>query len=107
MTRGDPIPVACTLTGGEQVDRAAEFAALFAGGLVDARRTEDELLLRFGRGEEDAVRDLLAREQECCPFLTMSITADDDSVTARIGAPTDGQPVLDAFAALAARSIHR
>jgi hypothetical protein len=82
------VPDACTLPTAERPLRLAEFDALFATAVrrVDTVSTiHARLHLTGSAGLADRVRDLAARETECCSFFTFTTT----------GQPaTDGEAVV-------------
>jgi hypothetical protein len=83
------VPDACTLPTAEQPLRLAEFDNLFATAVrrVDqVSTTHARLHLTGPAGLADRVRDLAARETECCSFFTFTITPQE---------ATDGEAVLD------------
>jgi hypothetical protein len=99
------VPDACTLPTVEQPLRLAEFGALFAAGVrhIDTLSpTHARLHLTGPVGLEATVRDLTARETECCSFFTFTTTrlpADDgEAVTLDVEVPA---PYADVLASLA------
>jgi hypothetical protein len=71
------VPQACTLPTVERPLRLAEFDDLFATAVrgVDALdRTHARMRLVGPAGLEARVRDLTARESECCSFFAFTIT---------------------------------
>ncbi len=60
----------------------AEYRRLFAGHLAGRSRSGAGLRFRFraGPGVEDWVRDLARREQECCAFFDITVTADGQEI---------------------------
>ena len=100
MTRvGHPIPIACTLTPGEAVDRLGEWRALADDALATSRRAPRRLELRFrNEGDVRARAEALATaEAECCAFLQLTVDASDTEVVVVIAAPDGAEAVLDAF----------
>ena len=92
-------PVACSLTGREQAERAAEARDLIDGALVSREVTEHGLRLRF-RGTSEtraAVRDLVRREKECCPFFDFEIAEAGSDLTMTVSAPSDARPLLESL----------
>lgn len=77
------VPDACTLPTVERPVRLAEFDALFATAVrqVDTvSPTHTRMRLTGPAGLSATVRDLTARETECCSFFTFTVTpepADD------------------------------
>jgi hypothetical protein len=93
------LPVACSLTAEEQIDRAGELRELADRALVERRREAGRVVLRFKAGPavEEQIEDLARRERECCPFLEISVERDEDLVALSIGAGPDADAALDAF----------
>lgn len=98
-------PAACTLPTAAQPPRVAEFTALFATALrrqerVDARHLR--MTLAGDDGLTDAVRDLAARETDCCSFFAFTITPGTDGVVILdIAVPAAHTAVLDGLSDLA------
>jgi hypothetical protein len=98
------VPDACTLPTVDQPLRLAEFDALFATAV---RRVETvgptlaRLRLTGPVGLEATVRDLAARETECCSFFTFTTTSelDDDgaAVILDVQVPAQYADVLESF----------
>ena len=65
------VPEACTLPTAEQPLRIAEFDRLFATAWRQ-ERLATAVAWPLDPAEELAVRDLTARETECCSFFTFS-----------------------------------
>ena len=99
------VPDACTLPTAERPLRLAEFDDLFATAL---RRTEPvsatqaRLHLTGPAGLEARVRDLAARETECCSFFRFTTTAQPatggETVTLDIEVPAAHANVLASLA---------
>jgi hypothetical protein len=95
------VPDVCTLPTAERPLRLAEFDDLFAAAV---RRVETvstihvRLHLTGSAGLADRVRDLAARETECCSFFTFTITgqpaADGEAVVLDIEVPPAYADVL-------------
>jgi hypothetical protein len=99
---------ACTLPTAERPLRKAEFDALFRESLVQAQRLSVRHLRLIFTGEDDLeprVRDLTAREQECCSFFTFTVGAPARGrVVLDIEVPASHTTVLSGLAAQAARA---
>lgn len=70
------VPDACTLPTAQQPFRLAEFDYLFATAVEQINRlgpTRLQLTLAGPPGLQDTVRDLAARENECCSFLAFTV----------------------------------
>ena len=98
MTEPDN-PVACSLSPGEMAGRQQEARELARQALVGRERSDGGVRLeyRYSNEVDAAVRDLVRRERECCPFLELRVEAVADRVTVDISAPPDAQGVLDAI----------
>jgi hypothetical protein len=99
-----PIPDACTLPTAEQPLRLAEFDDLFATAVRAVEvlgPTHARLRLTGPAGLETRVRDLAARETECCSFFTFTLTAetaaDGEGLVLDITVPTGYTDVLDSL----------
>jgi hypothetical protein len=94
-----PIPIACSLSPGQRLDREAEFRDLAITGLLARERTESGIRLRFEPSEETRARvlELVSKEKDCCPFFDFALEADAGELLLDVSAPAEAQPVLDAF----------
>jgi hypothetical protein len=111
MTATEPVwvPEACTLPTAEQPLRLAEFDDLFAAslrGLTTTGPTRARLELGGQAGLAESVRDLTARESNCCSFFVFTVTAepaaDGETVTLEIQVPQQHTDVLAALVRRAA-----
>lgn len=105
MAEHEP-PIMCTLSPVGMVDRLTEFGALFAEGLTGLEREPLQLRLVFdaSTGREARIRDLFARERDCCAFLTFTFAQTQDGLVVEMTAPANAGPTLDGMQALAERS---
>lgn len=78
------VPQECTLPTAQRPLRQAEFDDLFAKAVRATERQSATSLRLTLAGHEETVRDLTARESQCCSFFTFTITT-----------PTPGAVVLD------------
>jgi len=90
-------PVACRLDPAGQLVRREEASALMRRALVDREPTAHGVRLRFSTtgGAEDEVRDLVRREQECCPFFSFTLARDGDHLLLDAEAPPEARELLD------------
>ena len=99
-------PIVCTLSPNVMVDRLTEFETLFARDLTGVAR--EPLLLRLvfdaDAGREVQIRELFARAQECCAFLSYGFQRTGGGLVAEITAPPEAAPTLDGMQALAERN---
>ncbi len=98
MTASD-VPIVCTLHPNEVAGRLQEYEELFGEHLraIERHPRRLRLLLHPAAGVEAAVRDQLAREQECCPFLTFHLTPGPDTLVADLEVPAEAEQGLDGF----------
>lgn len=81
----------------------AEFDELFATSVRAVERHGGEARMRMTgtEGLADRVRDLAARETECCSIFQFAIDGTDADLTRDISVPSSRQVILDALAARA------
>jgi hypothetical protein len=94
------IPDACTLPTAERPLRLAEFDELFATAVRRVERlapTHVRLHLTGPASLAGMVRDLAARETECCSFFTFTVTSHDDAVVLDVEVPPAYTDVLTSF----------
>jgi len=97
-------PDVCTLPAAERPLRRAEFTALFATSLRGLRRV-DRTSLRMTLADDtdrSTVKDLIARETECCSFFTFTVVPADGAVLLDVSVQPAHVDVLDGFARHAA-----
>ena len=100
------VPEACTLPTVDRPLRLSEFDELFTTALLLQERTaEQRLRWRLDPATDATVRDLSARESECCSFFAFTITADRTDLTVDVEVPPAHVDVLDALEARAATAM--
>jgi hypothetical protein len=94
---GPELPLACSLDAAGLAERGRGFRSLSAAALLERRREEGRVVLRFRPDEavETEVRALAARERERCQFFDIRVRAAGDAVEPTIAAPAGAQPLLD------------
>jgi hypothetical protein len=93
------VPDACTLPTVEQPLRVAEFDAVFDASLRSAERVSPTLLrLVLDPAVEQTLRELTARESQCCSFFTFAFGADPAGLVLDVEVPSSQTAVLDALA---------
>ena len=99
--------IACALSRTEYVERIDEFRRLFTSAVRAVRREPIRLFLSLDPSAttEQAVRDLLRREQECCPFFTFSIDSSPATLFVEAGVPTGADDCLDDLEQLARQAL--
>lgn len=80
-------PVACSLGGAELKERVDGIRALARRSLRHAVRTPLTLSFTYGSEASEEVRDMVRREQACCPFLTFDLKDDPHGMLLTITAP--------------------
>jgi len=95
-TNLNDVPDACTLPTALRPLRRAEFDDLFATVVGRDRVAAGHLRLVLTAAEAD-VRDLTARETECCSFFRFTIAPRLDAVVLDIEVPPVQVAVLDAI----------
>jgi len=83
-------PIACTLSPSELKDRGAAWRKLWASGLLHRERVPGGIRLQADRGAEDALRQLVDLERECCAWIDFRV----EGSTVTMTADADGEPVL-------------
>jgi hypothetical protein len=107
MTTNSPLEIACSLTPGDYAQRLREFRQLFATSLRESRRepTRLHLVLDAAIAGEDQVKDLLRREQECCPFFSFNVDASAQTVRVEAAVPDGAGECLDDLERMATRAL--
>lgn len=102
---GFQVPDACTLPTVERPLRLAEFDELFATavrGVEQVAAGHVRMSLAGPAGLAETVRDLTARETECCSFFSFATTVkrgtDGEELTLDITVPAAYIHVLDSLA---------
>lgn len=90
--------VVCTVEQGGMAKRALEFRAAFEH-LESAERFSGGFrwVFRNRDGFEKVLRDLAAREHECCQFVTFTILAAGERLAWETRGPEDAQGAIDVF----------
>ena len=91
-----PPPIACTLGSGDFQNRVAWIADLNRDALRSQRRNGLRLELTYAAAALDRVREMVAREQECCAFLTFDVRIEREVIHLVIKAPESARDALDA-----------
>jgi hypothetical protein len=93
------LPIACTLTPAAMAERGDWLRRLGRASLVEGRRRDGGLELRFDAAAEDEVRQWVEAERECCAFLGFGLDRAGDEVRLRVTGPPGSEPVLDGLLA--------
>ena len=92
---GTSLPIACSLEAGDFQQRVAWIENLSTRALRGAERSGLHLRLTFAPEALDDVRELVAREQSCCEFLTFTLSHDAAGVYLRVSAPESARLAAD------------
>ncbi|WP_308493089.1 hypothetical protein [Microbacterium terrisoli] len=76
------LPIACSLPLAEGGRRVARWQALAEDHLIERRRTEGALTLRYERDDDAITRltDLTDAERECCSYVGWTVEPGDNDV---------------------------
>jgi hypothetical protein len=96
VTLSEPAPIACTLGPADFRQRLAWITDLNRDALRAQRRDGLRLELTYASAALDRVREMVAREQDCCAFLTFDLKQEAGTVRLVIEAPEDARDALDA-----------
>ena len=88
-------PIACSLSADGQSARREEAAALLDRSLIAREPVADGVRLRLRRDSENELRDLVRREQECCPFFSFSFRDEGPELVLEATAPEEARALLD------------
>jgi MerR family transcriptional regulator, copper efflux regulator len=88
-------PIACSLSAEGQEERRDEAAALMQRALVAREPLDGGVRLRLRRDSEGELRDLVRREQECCPFFRFSFREEGGELVLDATAPAEARELLD------------
>jgi hypothetical protein len=85
MDQQETIPIACSLSGGQQAERRRELDALFAH-VQRAREIDDgyELVFPGAARFAEGLAKFVAFERECCPFLTFELRFEEQQGPIRL-----------------------
>ena len=94
------LPIACSLGADELADRADRWRELAERGLISTSETEGGALQRYRRDEvvERELRELIALEAECCPFLELRLGRQGDELLLEVSGPPGTEELVATFA---------
>ena len=107
MNPQTPLEIACSLTPGDYAQRLREFRQFCATSLRETRREPARLHLSLDPAALRAgeLRDLLRREQECCPFFSFSVEASPESIRVEAAVPDGAEECLDDLERMASGAL--
>lgn len=86
--------IACTLTSAELRERRAHIQAIAERSLRSRRRVPHGEQLIFEPAAEAALRELVALEAECCPFLALDLRRAGDALELTVTGPDEAAAVI-------------
>ncbi len=102
------MPQACGLPTRQRPLRVAEFDQLFAAALRSQQRLSPTALRwELDPDAEPVVRELTARETECCSFFAFTLSPHPDGLQLDVRVPVTYVEVLDGLAERAAEGMTR
>lgn len=99
------LPVACTLGPDDGAERMRRWQQLVERASPAARRTGHQLDVGFqsGPGVREELEALAAAEQQCCAFVTLTVTTNSGQPVLRVTAPPNQpdniEPIANLFSA--------
>lgn len=89
------LPIACTLSPDGLAARRSWVDALAADALLDRAATASGLRVRLldTPDVERRVRELVAAESQCCPFLDIELGREDGALVLYVSGPEGAEPV--------------
>ena len=89
-------PIACSLNTQDYRQRLEAVRELGAAGLLEAhdRPGGAELTFRNTARVRAQLTAIIEAEEACCPFLALSIGAEEDELSLTITAPRDALPIV-------------
>jgi hypothetical protein len=89
-------PIACTLGPADYRARRATIDDLTRSALRSRSVIDDGARLTFtgGAETEEALRELIAAEAQCCSFLRMELRHSGDDLLLEVSGPEDAQPII-------------
>jgi len=91
------IPIACTLDIRDYAARVDALSALAAEALRSREPTPRGERLVFAPDAERRLRDVIAAEAACCPFLRLDLRRERDALVLEISGPEYARPVIAAL----------
>lgn len=102
------VPDACTLPTVERPLRLQEFDDIFSTVLRGQERVSPRVLRWvFDPAAEATLRDLTARESECCSFFDFDLAGGVDDLVVEVTVPSSQIAVLDALETRSSAGLRR
>jgi hypothetical protein len=93
----DSRALACSLSPDEQAERGDELRELARRALSARDRKGNAIVLTYQSDPkvEKALRSVIRREAECCPFLDFELLPGERELALRVSAPAGAEAMLD------------
>jgi hypothetical protein len=94
------LPIACSLDAEQLAKRNERWRALGEHALISVERTDEGVRQRYrgGAAIEAELRDLVALEAECCPFLDLRVERVDAETWLEVSGPPEAAHIVAEFA---------
>jgi hypothetical protein len=86
--------IACSLIPSELRARRAHIAAIAERAMRSRQPLPDGVRLAFDPAAEPALRELMALEAQCCPFLTLDLRPAGDALELTVTGPSEAAPII-------------
>lgn len=87
------LPIACSLSAGEQAERLAEIGAIGKEALHGVA-PNGVLRFRSDQATRQRLESVVVAESACCPFLTLELTEANDELLLSIAGPGEAEPLV-------------
>ena len=89
-------PIACSLSGADYEARGREIAEIARDALRSREPLAGGARLTFAAGgdTERKLREVIAAEASCCPFLRFELDGDGETLRLAVTGPEDAQPII-------------
>jgi hypothetical protein len=90
-------PIACTLSHDDLRQRFAAIAALTRESLISHKRDGLSIHLHYKIAAAPAVKEMVRKEQECCPFLTFHLHESNSELRLTVNTPESTRAFADSL----------
>lgn len=94
------LPIACSLDASQLAERTERWHALAEHALISVDQTDAGVRQRYrgGAAIEAELRELVALEAECCPFLALTVRRADSELHLEVSGPPEAAEIVAGFA---------
>jgi hypothetical protein len=88
--------IACSLSGGDQIERLREISDLCGRALLDSQETKEGLRLCFAArpGIHEELLRLIDAESQCCSFLRFELSSSGEGLVLEVNGPDQARPLI-------------